>query len=161
MSKWIKVKDRLPEKGQYVLVTYKGGFDNRPTYGLEIAEYYGDNLWELTDGEYDVPGPVIAWQDLPKPYIEPGFEDATFNTIDNHYYQMVVDEEDTWSKDYYMVQFTGIDANNKTFIHREYYKTEKLALDRVNELSNNDEVKYITACAYGGKEIKRINRDSK
>ena len=38
---WIKVEDILPEKGKYVLVTFKSGFDNKPSYGLEIAEYYG------------------------------------------------------------------------------------------------------------------------
>ena len=155
---WIKVEDRLPEKGQYVLVTFKSGFDNRPSYGLEIAEYYGNNSWALTDGEYDVAGPVIAWQELPKPYIDPEFKDAKFNTIDNHYYQMVVDGEDNWPEDYYMVQYTGIDDDNKTFIHRDYYRTEKLALNRVSELYDNCKIKYIAAYAYGGKEIKRISK---
>lgn len=155
---WIKIEDRLPEKGQYVLVTFKSGFDNRPCYGLEVAQYYGDNVWELTDGEYDVPGPVIAWQELPKPYIEPEFKDAKFNTTDNHYYQMIV-EGDNWPEDYYMVQYTGTDDDNdKTFLYRDYYRTEKLALDRVSELYDNSKIKYIAAYAYGGKEIKRISK---
>ena len=155
---WIKVEDRLPEKGKYVLVTFKSGFDNKPSYGLEIAEYYGNNSWELTDGEYDVPGPVIAWQELSKPYIEPEFKDAKFNTTDNHYYQMIVDKEDNWPEDYYMVQYIGIDDDNKTFIHRDYYRTEQLALNRVSELYDNCKIKYIAAYAYGGKEIKRISK---
>lgn len=47
----------------------------------------------MTDGENDVAGSVIAWQELSKPYIEPEFKNAKFNTKDNHYY-MIVDEED-------------------------------------------------------------------
>lgn len=154
---WIKVEDRLPEKGKYVYVTVKIGYDNRPSYVLEIAEYYGGKSWGMTDGENDVAGSVIAWQELPKPYIEPEFKNAKFNTKDNHYY-MIVDEEDNWPEDYYMVQYTGVNDDNKTFIHRDYYMTEKLMLDRVNELNDNCKITYIAVYAYGGKEIKRISK---
>lgn len=154
---WIKVEDRKPETNKVVLVTFKSGFDNRPTYTIELARYCNDGTWEDCYSEYNLTG-VIAWQELPKPYIEPEFKDAKFNTIDNHYYQMIVDGEDTWPEDYYMVQYTGVDDDNKTFIHRDYYRTEKLALNRVSELYDNCKIKYIAAYAYGGKEIKRISK---
>lgn len=47
-----------------------------------------------------------------------------------------------------MVQYTGVNDDNKTFIHRDYYMTEKLMLDRVNELNDNCKITYITVYAY-------------
>lgn len=50
-----------------------------------------------------------------------------------------------------MVQYTGVNDDNKTFIHRDYYMTEKLMLDRVNELNDNCKITYITVYAYAGR----------
>ena len=63
-----------------------------------------------------------------------------------------------FESDISLTQYTGTDDDNKTFIHRDYYRTEKLALNRVSELYDNCKIKYITAYAYGGKEIKRISK---
>ena len=76
---WIKVEDKLPETGKTVLATVKYGpsKDGISSYHMVTARYYsekdGSAFWmESEADEYEV-GPVIAWMELPEPYIdEPG-----------------------------------------------------------------------------------------
>lgn len=59
MSKWIDVKDRLPEDDEDVLICSRNGI-------MYIAWYF-DEEWQTVDSDiYD--GDVIAWMPLPEPY---------------------------------------------------------------------------------------------
>lgn len=159
MSKWIKVEDKLPEIGRYVLVTCKSGFSNRPSYFIELAKYYGNDSWMLSDDEYNVPAPVIAWQEPPKPYIEPEFINAEFDTVDNYSFIMKT-AEDYWPENHYMVLYTGTHPDGKTFMHKEYFETEKQALDRADKLFNDSEVRCIHVNAYNGGIIKNVTKSN-
>lgn len=76
---WIKVEDKLPEIGKTVLATVKYGpsTNGDSSYHMVTArcfQYKDDKpFWmESAADEYEV-GPVIAWMELPEPYIdEPG-----------------------------------------------------------------------------------------
>jgi len=59
MSKWIPVKERLPEHGGYYLVSCEGGGVFRDFYWTDGTE------WE-NKGYYD----ILAWRPLPKAYEE-------------------------------------------------------------------------------------------
>ena len=56
---WVPVKERLPEKGTYVIACFEDGFIT----GVEYEEDGGWALWQDS-------GEVIAWMPLPKPYKE-------------------------------------------------------------------------------------------
>lgn len=79
---WIKVEDKLPEIGKTVLVTIKGNCLTSPTYQMCTAYCSGGDKpgWmESVAAEYEV-GDVIAWMELPKPYIdEPGEFERQYN----------------------------------------------------------------------------------
>ena len=76
---WIKIEDKLPEIGKTVLATVKYGPSTNgvSSYHMVTARcfQYNDDkpFWmESEADEYEV-GPVIAWMELPEPYIdEPG-----------------------------------------------------------------------------------------
>ena len=59
MSKWIDVKDRLPENNEDVLVTTK----------LETIDigWHSDGVWEI-DYISQADGDIVAWMPLPEPY---------------------------------------------------------------------------------------------
>ena len=81
MSKWIRVKDRLPDDEQTVLVTvyfhglkqrHANGWndDIKPSYYVETA-YRIDDEWRSDSDEYKVARnrhEVVAWMPLPKPW---------------------------------------------------------------------------------------------
>jgi hypothetical protein len=56
---WIDVRDRLPEKDAYCLVTYESG-------KIGIMEYLETSKWGW-NGEF-ADNRVIAWMPLPSPY---------------------------------------------------------------------------------------------
>ena len=65
MSKWISVKDRLPEiKGDYI-VTWQwiGSWSGQMYTEVDVCDYRGDRKW-------DTHRAVVAWMPLPKPYKE-------------------------------------------------------------------------------------------
>lgn len=65
MSKWISVKDRLPEiKGDYI-VTWQwiGNWSGQMYIEVDVCEYRGDRKW-------DTHREVVAWMPLPKRYEE-------------------------------------------------------------------------------------------
>lgn len=64
MSKWISVKDRLPENYEEVLVR---GYEFLPEYTFEIDGTYiiAEDLWHDFNGCYL--SNVTHWQPLPKP----------------------------------------------------------------------------------------------
>ena len=66
MSKWISVKDRLPEKGVDVLLWF--GF----CAAIGSGDGYGYDPSEIIEASYDMAQPVIVgepthWQPLPEP----------------------------------------------------------------------------------------------
>lgn len=69
---WIPCSERLPERCEWYLVTYKFHEVSKATchelyygadYGYEPGWYLDDEYTEL-----DAPFDVIAWRELPKPY---------------------------------------------------------------------------------------------
>lgn len=69
MSKWISVKDRLPEPKQYVLISTDDAYLKRvnPCLGWRSIE----NYWHAytANGVYIINYP-LAWQPIPEPYKE-------------------------------------------------------------------------------------------
>lgn len=68
-TEWIPVKERLPEKDDFVLVTVSGTY-NHLTFSdaLQLASYTEDDGWFIESyPEWDDPN-VIAWMPLPEPY---------------------------------------------------------------------------------------------
>ena len=64
-NKWIPVTERLPEKGEEVLV-YRGGFIGNM---MNTYTYHGENKWEDDYGYYgtkEAEG-IIHWMPLPEP----------------------------------------------------------------------------------------------
>lgn len=64
-DRWISVKDKLPEKNDFVLV-YDGS-------DMFVAWYENEGMsegWHSYDVTYDGFPPIIAWRPLPKPYTE-------------------------------------------------------------------------------------------
>ena len=62
-DRWISVKDKLPEKNDFVLV-YDGS-------DMFVAWYENEGMsegWHSYDVTYDGFPPIIAWRPLPKPY---------------------------------------------------------------------------------------------
>lgn len=57
-QEWIPVTERLPEKHQYVLVTYKG-LDGRR---LVVVTNWNPNTWIESNS--------VAWMPVPEPYEE-------------------------------------------------------------------------------------------
>jgi hypothetical protein len=65
MSEWISVKDRLPEIGVDVLISYGG----LPFYHLAFLTHNGDIKWfngNHSNTEYSLDD-VTHWMPLPKP----------------------------------------------------------------------------------------------
>ena len=60
MSGWIPVEFAVPKKPYRVLVAIKYA-ENQPAV-IEIAEYYGDGIWQVDNIRVD----VVAWQMLPE-----------------------------------------------------------------------------------------------
>ncbi len=69
MSKWISVKDRLPESNELVLVIASGKpKDNITLYGAcELAEYYDSYGWILEMWPEWMGAVVTHWMPLPEP----------------------------------------------------------------------------------------------
>ena len=72
-TKWISVKDRLPDKdGCYIVTACDEGCscDDGIWYGTVVieAEYYeGEWLWNENGTEYDITDLVTHWQPMPQP----------------------------------------------------------------------------------------------
>lgn len=65
-SKWISVKDRLPEHGQKVLLYNKNEFNGK----LEIrfgSKHIGHNEWYSSDAYEDEIFTITHWMPLPEP----------------------------------------------------------------------------------------------
>lgn len=71
--KWIPVEEGYPDNPRLVLCTYKYDYGSGPEYELGIGEYWGaDYLLKETPEECGFgrrQKNVIAWAELPKPYI--------------------------------------------------------------------------------------------
>lgn len=63
MSKWINVKDRLPDNGEHVLVFYNKTFDDVLSVGMNFI-INGD--WYLRKTTAYLRG-ITHWQPLPEP----------------------------------------------------------------------------------------------
>ena len=72
MIEWKLCSEELPEEGYYI-VTIENTFHNKPsTYLIEFADFcYGE--WWVENG-YSESQNVIAWAELPEPYIPKGAE---------------------------------------------------------------------------------------
>lgn len=120
MSKWISVKDKLPEDRRAVLVTAYW----HETYQVMMGSYYGDGLWWCVQfnntGKHEQKLKPKAWMELPKAYaesennfdVEQIFEKA----------QEVLYEEREWEE-----RRSGMFFNNKEW---KWHISEKI-LDKI------------------------------
>lgn len=60
-TRWISVKDRMPEDDATYLVYGRNG------YGIVFAVYYGDGEWLTCDDLTNITRFVTHWMPLPKP----------------------------------------------------------------------------------------------
>lgn len=70
MSEWISVKERVPEDGVPVLITYLGYYDNRPYCDAIANIRNGDWGWYEAAGEDNdevVRVTITHWMPLPSP----------------------------------------------------------------------------------------------
>lgn len=64
MSEWISVKERLPEKGQNVLVFATSKYIGTEKISIDrLEEGERDSIWFFTHGWFD----VTHWMPLPEP----------------------------------------------------------------------------------------------
>ncbi|MGL4757454.1 MAG: DUF551 domain-containing protein [Aeromonadaceae bacterium] len=67
MNKWISIEDRLPDYGEFVIVSDENGIVQRCMYALDSDEdgidFWGDN-YDMCDG-FDV-GFFTHWMPLPE-----------------------------------------------------------------------------------------------
>ena len=76
--KWIPVEEGYPDSPREVLCTYKFDYDSGPEYVVEIGEYWGFSSEVLLKEHPKECGfgrrhkNVIAWAELPKPFIPEG-----------------------------------------------------------------------------------------
>ncbi len=72
MSKWISVKDRLPETRDEVLVFLANGHITIASYNDHILPFFDEPIGWGVDPKrfvfYFCGDDVIAWQPLPEPY---------------------------------------------------------------------------------------------
>lgn len=157
---WIKVEDRKPETNKVVLVTFKSGFDNRPTYYIELARYCIDGTWGDCYGEYNLYG-VIAWQELPDPFVEEEFKNHKQEKLDGHRISILTEMDNVPKEPHYTVQYNGINSDGKSFIDAKYFKTKDEALDLFIELITQERIRNVHVYDTNMSTIKRLDRPVK
>lgn len=66
VDEWIPVKDRLPKRGERVLVTYVSVFNEFLCDDCAMINENGNWIWCFDESLVELQ--IIAWQPLPKPY---------------------------------------------------------------------------------------------
>ena len=157
---WIKIEDRKPEVNKVVLVTFKSGFDNRPTYTIELARYCNDGLWNDCYNEYELTN-VIAWQDLPDAFVEEEFKNHKQEKLDGHRISILTEMDNVPNEPHYTVQYNGRNSDGKSFIDAKYFKTKDEALNLFMELITQERILNAHVYDTNMSTIKRLDRPVK
>lgn len=157
---WIKVEDRKPEVDKAVLVTIKSGFDNRPTYTIELGRYYNDGSWGDCYNEYNLFG-VIAWQELPDVFVEEEFRNHKLEKLDSNRISVQTEMDNVPKEPHYTVQYNGINSDGKSFIDAKYFKTKDEALDLFIELITQERILNVQVYDTNMSTIKKLDRPVK
>jgi hypothetical protein len=138
---WIKTENEKPEINHAVLVTVKSGFDNKPSYTFALARYCKDGCWIDCDEGYSV-GNVIAWQELPKVYVDEEFKANELQSYDGCDFTVLVDFDNVPEWPHYTLQTIKLlNVSGKHVLDRQYFKTEQEAVEAFDKASHNYEVK--------------------